>query len=105
MNEQLPQPVRRASREAIEEFKNSILWADIKDELFFWLEGFKDEQDGIVGDAIENNKSTASVLMHLGEISGRKSAINYLLGMPDVFLSEAEMKKEEKDGRNKTNRR
>lgn len=102
MSEQLPQPARRASREAIEDFKQSILWADIRDELLFWLEGFKDEQDGVVGDAIENNRSTASVLMHLGEISGRKNAINYLLGMPDVFLSEFEVKKEEKrNGRNK----
>jgi len=100
---QLAQPVRRASREAIEEFKNSILWADMKDELLFWLDGFKDEQEGIADDAIEGNKSTAAVLMHLGDLNGRKKAVNYLLGMLDVFLSEFEVKKEEKDGRTKTN--
>jgi hypothetical protein len=96
---QLTQPVRRASRDAIEEFKKSILWADMKEELLFWLDGFKDEQEGLADDAIENNKSTASVLMHLGDLNGRKKAVNYLLGMLDVFLSEFEERKESKDGR------
>ena len=100
MEQQLAQPVRRASQEAIKEFKKSILWADMRDELLFWLEGFKDEQEGITDDAIEGNKSTASVLMHLGDLTGRKKAVNYLLGMLDVFLSEFEVKKEDKkDGR------
>lgn len=100
MEEQLAQPIRRASREAIEEFKKSILWADMKEELLFWLEGFKDEQDSIADDTIENNKSTAAVLTHLGDLNGRKKAVNYLLGMLDVFLSEFEVKKEDKkDGR------
>ena len=98
---QLTQPVRRASRDAIEEFKNSVLWADISEELLFWLDGFKDEQESIAEDAIENNKSTASVLMHLGDLNGRKKAVNYLLGMLDVFLSETEERKEsKKNGRN-----
>ena len=98
---QLTQPVRRASRDAIEEFKESILWADMRDQLLFWLDGFKDEQESIADDTIENNKSTASVLMHLGDLNGRKKAVNYLLGMLDVFLSEFEERKESKDGRNK----
>lgn len=98
---QLSQPVRRASREAIEEFKKSILWADMKDELVFWLSGFREEQDDIADDTIENNRSTAAVLTHIGDLNGRKKAVNYLLGMLDVFLSEFEIKKEDKDGRNK----
>jgi hypothetical protein len=97
MEELLDQPIRRASKDAIEEFKQSILWADIKEELLFWLEGFKDEQDSIADDTIENNKSTAAVLMHIGDLNGRKKAINYLLGILDVFLSEFEMKNEEKE--------
>jgi hypothetical protein len=100
MEEQLAQPVRRASREAVEEFKKSILWADMRDELLFWLEGFKDEQDSITDDAIENNKSTAAILTHLGDLNGRKKAVNYLLGILDVFLSEFEEKEEaKKNGR------
>ncbi len=103
MEEQLAQPIRRASREAIEEFEKSILWADIRDELLFWIDGFKDEQDGIADDTIENNKSTAAVLMHIGDLNGRKKAVNYLLGMLDMFLSEFEEKKgDKKDGRDQT---
>lgn len=99
--ETMQQPVRRASKEAIEDFKESILWADMKDELDFWLEGFKEELDGIVDDTIENNKSTASVLMHMGDLSGRKKAVIYLQTMLDVFLSEFDEKEEKKNGRDK----
>lgn len=104
MKKQTEPPSRRASKEAIEEFKKSILWADMKDELLFWIEGFQDELNALSDDTIENNRSTASVLTHLGELSGRTKAVEYLLGMLDVFLSEFESKKEgKKDGRNKAN--
>lgn len=90
---------RKATKDAVEEFKNSLLWADIVDELNFWKEGFANEQDGIVEDAAVSNPSTASVLLHLGDINGRKKAVDYMLSILDLFLSEKE--EESKDGRNK----
>ena len=87
------------TKDALEEFKSSILWADIVNELNSWKEGFKLERDSIVEDASENNPSTASVLLHLGDINGRLKAVDYMLSIPDVFLSILESRKEEKDGR------
>jgi hypothetical protein len=94
----------RTSKEEIEDFKKSLLWADIVDELDFWKEGFRSERDGIVEDAATNNPSTASVLLHLGDINGRVKAVDYMLGILDVFASQLDTEVK-KDGRNKTNRR
>ena len=88
----------QTTRNEIETFKESILWSDMQAELNFWMEGFAAEQDSIVDDASSSNPSTAAVLMHLGDINGRKKAVAYMLGMLDVFLSYME---EPKDGRNK----
>ena len=93
----------RTSREAIEEFKESILWTDIVEELMAWKEGFNGEMLSIVDDAAGTNPSTASVLLHMGDLNGRQKAVDYFLSLPDVFLSLIENKKEDKkDGRNQT---
>lgn len=77
----------------IEDFKDSILWQDICRELDFWSEGFAREQDSIVDNAASNNPSTASVLLHLGDINGRKKAVAYFKQILDVFLDVLEDKK------------
>ena len=92
----------RVSKEAIEEFKESILWADIIEELKSWKEGFNREMQSIVDDAEGNNPSTASVLLHMGDLNGRQKAVDYFLSLPDVFLDIINTMKEDKDGRNKT---
>jgi hypothetical protein len=93
----------RVSREALEEFKESILWADMVEELKSWKEGFNREMLSIVDDAEGNNPSTASVLLHMGDLNGRQKAVDYFMSLPDVFLSLLEDKKEDKkDGRDKT---
>ena len=92
----------RVSKDALEEFKESILWADMVEELKSWKEGFNREMQSIVDDAEGNNPSTASVLLHMGDLNGRQKAVDYFLSLPDVFLSIIEEKKEEKDGRDKT---
>lgn len=90
----------RVSKEAIEEFKESILWADIVEELRSWKEGFNGEMLSIVDDAEGKNPSTASVLLHMGDLNGRQKAVDYFLSLPDVFISLLEEKKEDKkDGR------
>jgi len=89
----------RVSKDAIEEFKESILWADIIEELKSWKEGFNREQLSIVDDAASNNPSTASVLLHMGDLNGRQKAVDYFLSLPDVFLSILDEKKEEEKDR------
>lgn len=95
----------QSSIEEIKAFKKSILWDDMQKELSIWKEGFQQEQDAIVDTSAETNPSTASVLMHLGDINGRKKAVDYILSLPDIFLSvlESEKEVEEDDtGRNET---
>ena len=91
----------RATRDQLEEFKQSILWADIVRELESWKEGFNREMLTIVDDAEGSNPSTASVLLHMGDLNGRQKAVDYFLSLPDVFISLLQDKKEEKNGRNK----
>ena len=92
----------RVSKEAVEEFKESILWADMVEELKSWKEGFNREMLSIVDDAEGNNPSTASVLLHMGDLNGRQKAVDYFLSLPDVFIDLISTEKEDKkDGRNK----
>lgn len=86
----------RATKDQIEEFKGSILWADMKADLEEWKEGMQQEMDSIVEDAADNNPSTASVLLHMGDINGRKKAIFYIENMLDIFLNMLEDKSIEK---------
>ena len=88
--------VVHATKSQVEEFKESILWADIVRELEAWRHGFDMEMKTIVDDAADSNPSTAAVLMHMGDINGRIKAIDYLLSIPDVFLEMKEEKDESK---------
>jgi len=89
-----------ATKSEIEEFKKSPLWYDILRELNSWKRGFNQEMEAIVDDAATSNPSTASVLLHMGDINGRQKAVDYMIGIPDMFLSLLE---DEKYGRDKTN--
>lgn len=75
-----------ATRGQIEGFKKSILWKDIIRELDAWVEGFNREQDAIVSEAATSNPSTANILMHMGDIHGRKMAVQYFHNILDMFL-------------------
>jgi hypothetical protein len=80
----------------LEDFmENNFVWKDIQRELIIWLEGFEKEKDGIVDDAADSNPSTAAVLMHLGDLNGRKKAIKYVLTLPQLFLNILEEKENE----------
>jgi hypothetical protein len=89
----------RVSKEAIEEFKESILWADIVEELKSWKEGFNREMLSIVDDAESSNPSTASVLLHMGDLNGRQKAVDYFLSLPDVFIDILNAAKEDKESK------
>lgn len=81
-----------ATKDQIEEFKESILWSDIVKELECWKEGFSAEMMSIVDDSAESNSSTASVLLHMGDLNGRRKAVDYMISILDVFLSILETK-------------
>jgi len=83
-----------STKSEIEEFKKSVLWYDMIRELRSWRKGFNLEMQSIVDDAKEDNPSTASVLLHMGDLNGRQKAVDYLLGLPDLFLSLLEDKKD-----------
>ena len=89
----------RVSKEAIIEFKESILWADMVEELKSWKTGFNQEMLSIVDEAESSNPSTASVLLHMGDLNGRQKAVDYILSLPDVFLNIIEEMKENKDNK------
>lgn len=83
----------------IEELKDSILWADIVQELESWKVGFAMELESIVDQAADTNPTTASVLLHIGDINGRMKAVDYMASILDIFIGILETQKEEKDGR------
>ena len=91
-----------ATKTQIEYFIESILWTDIQRELLEWDKQFNKERDSIVSDARETNPSTASVLLHMGDLEGRKQAVKYFLGLPEVFLNVLE-DKENDNRRDQTN--
>lgn len=78
-------------------FKRSVVWADIKEELQSWKEGFERELGAIVNKAVTGNPSTASVLLHMGDLNGRIKAVDYMLAMPDVFLQMLEEAEENQE--------
>ena len=76
----------RSTKMQVEAFKESFIWQDIMDELLIWKKSFDIERNSIVDNAAESNPSTASVLLHMGDINGRVKTVDYLLRLPDVFL-------------------
>lgn len=76
----------RVTKGELEEFKKSLLWADIRRELYAWKKGFETELRSVADNVASTNPSTASVLMHIGDITGRIKTVDYLLSLPDVFI-------------------
>ncbi len=89
--------VVRATKSQIEDIVKDFFWQDVVKELTVWKKAFQLEQGNIVDDSAEENHSTATVLMRLGDLNGRAKAVDYLLSLPDIFLSILEDQKENKD--------
>lgn len=89
----------RSTKGDLEEFKNSIIWKDIRRELRAWKRGFESELRSITDTAAASNPSTATVLMHLGDVNGRIKTVDYMLSLPDVFIGilESEESKSRED--------
>ena len=86
-----------ATRDQIEEFISSMLWKDMRRELIMWKKGFAQEMSQITDEAKDTNPSTASVLLHMGDINGRMRTVDYLLNLPNVFLQLLDDKISEKE--------
>ena len=80
------------TKDQLEDLKESVLWNDFVRELNSWKHGFNLEMLSVVDDAADSNPSTASVLLHLGDLNGRQKAVDYFLSLPDVFLQILESK-------------
>ena len=72
--------------EKLEEFKESIIWLDICNELRSWKDGFVGEMLGLVDDVASTNPTTASLLTHLGDVNGRIKAIDFVLCVVDTLI-------------------
>lgn len=96
----------RSSKSEIEEFKKSFIWLDIVDELSQLAKNAQLEYD-IVGEPHVDDEgykivpNSSETLIHLGDIKGRRKAVNYFLSLPDIFLQILEVDSKE-DPRNDT---
>ena len=68
------------------EFKNSFIWKDLRRELIIWRKGFRSEVESTITNASESNLTSAAVLTHLGDLSGRIKAVEYFLRLPDILI-------------------
>lgn len=87
----------RATKEQLTEFKESLIWKDICEELENWKRGFQAETLALAENADSANLTTASVMLELGSLSGRMKAADYFASMPDILLSILEGEEDEKD--------
>ena len=73
----------RTNRADLREFiRNSIVWADIKQELEIWLEDIRDQ--------LENTNGSLSVRI-LDRLGGNAESVRNLLALPDVMLETLEL--------------
>ena len=85
--------------ESLKEFKESIIWKDITEELIEWRDGFKEELLSIPSSIADNPvMSSAHVLTHMGDVNGRIMAIEYVLLIVDTLINDKEIEIENKKG-------
>ena len=75
----------RTNRVELKEFiRNSIIWADIKQELEIWLKDIRDQ--------LENSNGSQSVRI-LDRLGGNAESVRNLLALPEVMLETLEIDK------------
>lgn len=81
----------RVTKSQVEDFKESLIWKDIVDELTRLAHNAQLEYD-IVGEPHVDDQgykivpNSSETLIHLGDIKGRRKAVSYFLSIPDIFL-------------------
>lgn len=84
----------------IEEFKESFIWKDIANYLRNLANLAQLEYD-IVGEPHIDDQgykivpNSSETLIHLGDIKGRRKAVDYFLSLPDIFLGILEDEKDD----------
>jgi hypothetical protein len=90
----------RSTKAQLKEFKESLIWKDIKDELVTLFERAQVEYD-LVGRSITKDDGTkeipnsAQTLIHLGDIQGRRTAVSYFIEIPDILIGILEDEKDD----------
>jgi hypothetical protein len=90
----------RSTKSQLEEFKDSFIWKDIVDELTTLANNAQLEYD-IVGETHNDDSggivvpNSSETLIHLGDIKGRRKAVNYFLSIPDILIQVLEDNKDE----------
>ena len=75
----------KATRAQLEDFKESFIWEDIKEELIHLYKQSGLEYDSVGEPPIEPGKDV-NPLIHLGEIKGHRKAVRYFLDIPDILI-------------------
>jgi hypothetical protein len=101
----MKEKVIRSTKAQIKEFTKSFIWLDIVDQLRDLKRRTQFEYD-LVGEPHVDDQgfkivpNTSETLIHLGDIKGRKKAIDYFLSIPDIIIQALEIEESEK--KNKT---
>ena len=74
----------KSSERELEEFLNSNIWTDMKEEISAWREGLRD--------LLENGETDE------GRHVGRADACKYFLSLPEVILLDIRLSKEDRNG-------
>jgi len=90
----------RSTKTSIEEFKESLLWQDILDEIDTWISSLKNPHE-ITGDIIDGNMNSGAGLALHGYVKGCKEASERFKIILDILLNLKE-EKEDDSGRNET---
>jgi hypothetical protein len=90
----------RSTKAQLTEFRNSFIWLDIIDELHLLSRQSLIEYD-LVGEPHVDDQgfkvvpNTSETLIHLGDIKGRRKAIQYFLNILDVLTQSLELEESE----------
>ena len=83
-----------STKSHVKEILESFFWKDVRNELKRLSKELSDEYDlvgepevsWIEGQKVKRYPTTSETLIHLGDIKGRRKAINYFLSLPQIFL-------------------
>jgi hypothetical protein len=80
----------RSTKSQLEDFKQSMIWKDIKRELGIWIRMAKDELLPLAMQCTTDDIPT-NTAAKLAAIGGRIEAIHHILQIPDNFIQELEV--------------
>ena len=87
----------KSTKAQIEDFKDSFLWEDIRNELIYLGAIATMEYDLVGEERIVDGKvvtpNSSETLIHLGDIKGRKKAVSHFLNILDTLLQKLEDQK------------